>query len=71
MNESYRRICVRQMAEAEGWMRVSAVWRFFEVEAGGNSVSLFLPGAAEVEHGPFLRPVRSGPLLHIVTSVQP
>jgi 5-methyltetrahydrofolate--homocysteine methyltransferase len=30
--------------EAAEWMRVKAVWEFFEVERAGNDVLLFLPG---------------------------
>jgi len=32
------------MDEVEGWMRVRAVWRFFEAESDGNELSLFEPG---------------------------
>jgi len=31
--------------DAMGWMRVAAVWRFFEAEAEGNTLSLFEPGS--------------------------
>ncbi|MFV2072806.1 MAG: methionine synthase [Thermoanaerobaculales bacterium] len=30
------------MDEVEGWMRVGAVWRFFEAESDGNELSLFV-----------------------------
>ncbi len=32
--------------EAEGFMKVRAVWQFFAAEAEGNSLHLFVPGAA-------------------------
>ncbi|MCP4902321.1 MAG: methionine synthase, partial [bacterium] len=34
-------------AEAESWMRVAALWRFFETQADGNSVALFEAGGDE------------------------
>jgi 5-methyltetrahydrofolate--homocysteine methyltransferase len=30
-------------AEAEGWMRVRAVWRYFAAESQGNTLDLFVP----------------------------
>jgi len=36
--------------EASRWMRVGAVWRFFEAESHGNSLSLFEPGASDALH---------------------
>jgi 5-methyltetrahydrofolate--homocysteine methyltransferase len=32
-------------SEADTWMRVAEVWRFFEAEARGNEIALFEPGA--------------------------
>ncbi len=32
--------------EAEGWMRVTEVWRFFEAESNGNHLEIFEPGGA-------------------------
>jgi 5-methyltetrahydrofolate--homocysteine methyltransferase len=40
----------RLQNDAEGWMRVVEVWRFFEAEADGNSVHLFLPEDASPIH---------------------
>jgi 5-methyltetrahydrofolate--homocysteine methyltransferase len=31
--------------EAEGWMKVNEVWRFFEAEADGNRLHIFEPGS--------------------------
>jgi 5-methyltetrahydrofolate--homocysteine methyltransferase len=36
--------------EAGGFMKVKAVWQFFEAERDGNAIHLFEPGAAEVLH---------------------
>jgi 5-methyltetrahydrofolate--homocysteine methyltransferase len=36
--------------EAEGFMKISAVWQFFEAEREGNSVALFEPGKASPVH---------------------
>jgi len=36
--------------EAGRWMKVRAVWQFFEAERRGNSIHLFAPGAAEPLH---------------------
>jgi 5-methyltetrahydrofolate--homocysteine methyltransferase len=36
--------------EAEGFMKVRAVWQSFEAEAGGNSVRLYAPGGKEPLH---------------------
>jgi 5-methyltetrahydrofolate--homocysteine methyltransferase len=33
--------------DASQWMKVRAVWRFFEAERAGNAIRLFTPGAAE------------------------
>ncbi|MBI5084391.1 MAG: methionine synthase [Acidobacteria bacterium] len=35
---------------AAGFMKVRAVWRYFEAERDGNDVRLFEPGAAEAAH---------------------
>ena len=32
--------------DAEDWMRVAELWRFFEAEADGNTIHLFEPGGA-------------------------
>ena len=32
--------------EAREWMRVTAVWRFFEAESNGNRLDVFAPGGA-------------------------
>jgi 5-methyltetrahydrofolate--homocysteine methyltransferase len=37
-------------AEAAQFMKVRAVWQFFEAEAEGNSIRLFEPGESEVLH---------------------
>src|ERR1700675_1735330 len=37
-------------AEAAQFMKVRAVWQFFEAEAQGNSVRLFAPGESEALH---------------------
>ena len=37
-------------AEAAQFMKVRAVWQFFEAEARGNSIQLFAPGKSEVLH---------------------
>jgi len=37
-------------AEAAGFMKARAVWRFFEAEAKGDSLHLFSPGAKEPLH---------------------
>ena len=36
--------------EAEDWMRVTEVWRFFEAESDGNRLHLFEPEAASPVH---------------------
>jgi 5-methyltetrahydrofolate--homocysteine methyltransferase len=36
--------------EAQGFMKIRAVWQFFEAEPDGNSVLLFAPGAKEPLH---------------------
>jgi 5-methyltetrahydrofolate--homocysteine methyltransferase len=36
--------------EVEGWMRVGAVWRFFEAEPDGDAIALFEPGAKNPVH---------------------
>jgi 5-methyltetrahydrofolate--homocysteine methyltransferase len=36
--------------EAAEFMKVRAVWQFFEVERAGNSINLFAPGGAEPIH---------------------
>jgi 5-methyltetrahydrofolate--homocysteine methyltransferase len=36
--------------EAARWMKVRAVWRYFEAERDGNSVRLFEPGASRPAH---------------------
>jgi 5-methyltetrahydrofolate--homocysteine methyltransferase len=36
--------------DAAAWMRVRAVWQFFEAERDGNSVRLFAPGASAPLH---------------------
>lgn len=36
--------------EAARFMRVKAVWQFFEAERDGNAIHLFAPGAAEALH---------------------
>ena len=35
---------------AAGFMKVKAVWQFFEAERDGNSIHLFEPGAASPLH---------------------
>jgi len=40
--------CVKQ--DAAQWMRVRAVWQFFEAERDGNAIHLFAPGAATPLH---------------------
>ena len=37
-------------AEAARFMKVQAVWRFFEAERDGNAIHLFAPGASESLH---------------------
>jgi 5-methyltetrahydrofolate--homocysteine methyltransferase len=36
--------------DAAGFMKVRAVWQFFEAEPDGNSIRLFAPGATEPAH---------------------
>jgi 5-methyltetrahydrofolate--homocysteine methyltransferase len=36
--------------EVEGWMRVRAVWRFFETESDGDALALFEPGSETAVH---------------------
>ncbi len=36
--------------EALQWMKVRAVWQFFEAERDGNSIRLFEPGAIDSIH---------------------
>ncbi|MGC8883319.1 MAG: methionine synthase [Bryobacteraceae bacterium] len=36
--------------KAAQWMKVRAVWQFFEAERQGNSIALYAPGAAEPLH---------------------
>ena len=40
--------CVKQ--DAAAWMRVRAVWQFFEAERDGNAIHLFTPGGAAPLH---------------------
>jgi 5-methyltetrahydrofolate--homocysteine methyltransferase len=40
----------RVKEDAARWMRVRAVWRFFEAERDGNSIHLFEPGATAPRH---------------------
>ncbi len=37
-------------SESREWMRVGAVWRFFDAAADGNSLSLFEPGGTDPLH---------------------
>ena len=37
-------------SEARKFMKVRAVWQFFEAERAGNSIQLFAPGAAAPQH---------------------
>jgi len=37
-------------ADAAKWMKVKAVWQFFEAEAAGEALHLFAPGAKELLH---------------------
>ena len=37
-------------AEAAGFMKVCAVWRFFEAESEGNTIRIFEPGAGGLLH---------------------
>ncbi len=37
-------------AEAAGFMKVRAVWRFFEAESEGNTIKVFEPGSTAVAH---------------------
>jgi 5-methyltetrahydrofolate--homocysteine methyltransferase len=37
-------------AEAKKFMKVRAVWQFFEAERAGNSIQLFVPGADAPQH---------------------
>ncbi len=37
-------------AEAAGWLKIRAVWRYFEAEAEGNALNVFEPGAAAPSH---------------------
>jgi 5-methyltetrahydrofolate--homocysteine methyltransferase len=49
--------------EAAGFMKVKALWRFFEAERSGNAIRLFAPGAPEPLHEfRFGRQRRSGGL---------
>jgi 5-methyltetrahydrofolate--homocysteine methyltransferase len=36
--------------EVEAWMRVRAVWRFYEAVPDGDAIALFEPGTAKVVH---------------------
>ena len=36
--------------DAQGWMKVRAVWQFFEAEPEGNSIHLFRPGEIAPRH---------------------
>jgi 5-methyltetrahydrofolate--homocysteine methyltransferase len=36
--------------EAANFMKISAVWQFFEAESNGNSIALFVPGAGAPLH---------------------
>jgi 5-methyltetrahydrofolate--homocysteine methyltransferase len=36
--------------DVRSWMRVCAVWRFFEAEPDGDRIALFEPGSAEPSH---------------------
>ena len=38
------------LEDAVTWMRVRAVWRFFEAEGRGDELHLFVPGAAQPSH---------------------
>ena len=41
--EKLQAVVATIMDEAERWMRVRAVWRFFEAEPDGDSIRLFEP----------------------------
>jgi 5-methyltetrahydrofolate--homocysteine methyltransferase len=57
--------------EAAGFMKVRAVWQFFEAEAAGDSLHLFSPGAKEPVHTfPFPRQ-RQGDFLCLSDYVLP
>ena len=49
--------------EAAGFMKVRAVWQFFEAEAEGNSMHLFAPGGTQPLHTFAFRRQRSGDFL--------
>ena len=46
----------RREEEAAKFMKIRAVWQFFEAERDGNAIHLFAPGASEPVHTFQLRP---------------
>jgi 5-methyltetrahydrofolate--homocysteine methyltransferase len=57
--------------EAARFMKVRAVWQFFEAEAAGNDVRLFAPGATEPLHTFRMRRQRQGDFLCLADYVLP
>jgi 5-methyltetrahydrofolate--homocysteine methyltransferase len=57
--------------EAAGFMKVRAVWQFFEAEATGESIQLFAPGAGEPVHTFLLPRQRLGDYLCLSDYVLP
>jgi len=57
--------------EAASFMKIRAVWQFFEVEAEGESLHLFAPGAKEPLHTFLLARQRQGELLCLSDYVLP
>jgi 5-methyltetrahydrofolate--homocysteine methyltransferase len=58
-------------SEAAGFMKVRAVWQFFEAEAEGNALNLFEPGAAQPAHTWFFKRQKIGDQLCLSDYVLP
>lgn len=50
-------------SEAAGFMKVRAVWQFFEAQPEGNALHLFVPGGAEPQHTFRFKRQRAGDFL--------
>ncbi|HYL47334.1 MAG TPA: methionine synthase [Candidatus Limnocylindrales bacterium] len=57
--------------EASGFMKISAVWQFFEAERHGNSIALYAPGAALPLHSFHFRRQSAGDNLCLSDYVLP
>jgi 5-methyltetrahydrofolate--homocysteine methyltransferase len=57
--------------EAEGFMKVRAVWKFFEAEAEGNLLRLYVQGSSQAQHSFRFKRQRAGDRLCLSDYVLP